>query len=540
MANFTMYTEAHRQAVQLLMAFLIRERWYCPSVSRVRYQENVLLQVALRNKIQNVLFHFLDCAECRKNSTDWFVRILESYRKKRILYQLLFAEEKRRLQNILRRKKLRAVLYKSTGPYFRKTLANDFHDGSDMDVLIEKKDIIYLVDEYRALGYKKMPAIVPKEVTIQNPANFFEIDLHYLLAYPHYGGLSQPELTMLRSFTTDFFSSARSASYGLFRPSQEYMFLSLLIRFWFNDTMTGLGELFKITKIYSRYVDNIRWGALVTLADTYAFRNECMFILKLGSLLFQTRLPQKRESEVPFRVTLFVPSISVDDVAIFPPIRRWYHKRYNTFAHRLYLRYFFLKLWLNQNTDPLRLLRPRIVVFLLSSLMVSLQRVFLKHQERAEIDEDTKGMKERRNSSVSALLCSGSSMWPFFHDHTTVMIVRGLGVRYRVGDIVVFQQKGMFVVHRIVAKHRSQFVLKGDGSTAIDGVYRREEFIGRATGFVSRGRYISLETTRAKILTAIVALWSRVTLHIPIVSTLSSHFFRLPLSREVVRRALSL
>jgi hypothetical protein len=131
-------------------------------------------------------------------------------------------------------------------------------------------------------------------------------------------------------------------------------------------------------------------------------------------------------------------------------------------------------------------------------------------------------------------------MWPFFHDRTTVMVVRGLGVHYRVGDIVVFQQKGMFVVHRIVAKHRSQFVLKGDGSTAIDGVYRREEFLGRATGFVSRGRYISLETTRAKILTAIVTLWSHATLHVPIVSTLSSRFFRLPLSREVVRKVLSL
>lgn len=86
-----------------------------------------------------------------------------------------------------------------------------------------------------------------------------------------------------------------------------------------------------------------------------------------------------------------------------------------------------------------------------------------------------------------------------------------------VGTVVVYTSKQRVLVHRIIARHKNRYVLKGDNCTQIDGIISENSFAGYVESIQRNGKCIVFGLGREKL---IVALLSRFSLLVPILRVL--------------------
>ena len=242
------------------------------------------------------------------------------------------------------------------------------HRSADLDVLVSKKDFIRIASEYLRKGYTKKTKGRYKEIQLIHPVSKFEIDLHFLLAYPHYGDLNSAEYTAIEEFTKAILEKGVRTHAGFFSMSREDYVLSLCIRYWHNDLLCGLYPFYELMRFCHMRRSQVNWKEVFHLADTYLMRNELLCILALGNRIFGIPLPGEVIDRMTFRIKLFSFAVTLRDVAVFPPVSKWYQKRFRDISDKKYTKFFILKLLINQRTPLLRCMRPRILAFAFLSL----------------------------------------------------------------------------------------------------------------------------------------------------------------------------
>lgn len=150
--------------------------------------------------------------------------------------------------------------------------------------------------------------------------------------------------------------------------SLEHYVLSLCIRYWHNDMLCGLYSLYEVMQFCYTQRTHIRWKQVFHLADGYSMRNELLCILTLGNRTFGIPLPKEVIDRMMLRVKLFSVSVTIRDIAVFPPISKWHQKRFRDISHKKYTKFSILKILINQRTPLLRCVRPRILTFAFLSL----------------------------------------------------------------------------------------------------------------------------------------------------------------------------
>ncbi len=95
---------------------------------------------------------------------------------------------------------------------------------------------------------------------------------------------------------------------------------------------------------------------------------------------------------------------------------------------------------------------------------------------------------------------SGRSMGPAFNSVSGIIVRSVVPEKLRLGDIVVVQRDGRWVVHRIMWRLRGRFITKGDGLGYLDRPrVTLAEVQGRVVGLVlNDGTTIPLDTFKAR------------------------------------------
>lgn len=355
--------------LRILNGFLINGINYCPYGQGVHIDETYLYTIASRNKLSHLLFHCLRCSTCSRCMSVRMQKQLSRLRMNTVAKLLLYEKEREAFRSFLCRKHIHAVEFKC---FRNDNLTNEnalfFHRSADLDVLVSKKDFRRIASEYLRMGYTKKTKGRYKEIQLVHPVSKFEIDLHFLLAYPHYGGLNSTEYTVIKKFTNALLERGDKIHDGFISISREHYILSLCIRYWYNDMLCGLYSLYELMQFCYTQRTNIRWEQVFHLADMYSMRNEMLYILKLGNRIFGAPLPREVIDRITYRIRVFSCSITIWDIVIFPPISKWYHKRFRDISHKKYTKFFILKILINQRTPLLRCMRPRILAFVFISL----------------------------------------------------------------------------------------------------------------------------------------------------------------------------
>ncbi len=87
---------------------------------------------------------------------------------------------------------------------------------------------------------------------------------------------------------------------------------------------------------------------------------------------------------------------------------------------------------------------------------------------------------------------NGSSMMPFLRDSDTVELEPAQ--RLRLGDIVLVQDGGRYVLHRIVRMDGAAFFIRGDAQPWSEGPFAPEAVLGRVAAVWSKGGIRKIES----------------------------------------------
>ena len=103
---------------------------------------------------------------------------------------------------------------------------------------------------------------------------------------------------------------------------------------------------------------------------------------------------------------------------------------------------------------------------------------------------------------------TGDSMLPLIREGDQVLVSHG-GADLQQGDVVVFQQGGKTVAHRVLRLKRDQtgstYLTKGDNVWRVDGPVKANEIIGRVLAIKRGNRAVSLNTPRWRKLGRLLA-----------------------------------
>lgn len=343
----------------LILLTLLQDNQFCPSQAYTSVNVEFLYQLAVKNKVEHLLLHFLKCELCFGLLDKPMVQKLEQLRFRLDALPLVFERERRQLERMLERRNVRAILFKQFG---RKTRV-----GVDMDVLVSQKDLPVLIEEGVRCGYTKIARDRRKEVPLINPVNHFKIDVHYMLAaFPPYGEVNVQELQLIERYTSALFHVAERKRSGIVQIPIEWYVVSRMLHYWYNDMLCSLYPLYEISSFCYEHRHTIRWNTLFHIAETYSVQNEILLILSLANKILGIGLPPEVKKRVTFRIALASLAITLDDIVYFPPVGHWYQKKYREIAQKKFLKYYFLKLLVHQKVSVLRILRPRVLVFFAS------------------------------------------------------------------------------------------------------------------------------------------------------------------------------
>jgi signal peptidase I len=86
----------------------------------------------------------------------------------------------------------------------------------------------------------------------------------------------------------------------------------------------------------------------------------------------------------------------------------------------------------------------------------------------------------------------GFSMSPFIQDGDMLVIASSKNRKPRFGDVVAFTLPGAdrLAIHRIIAKHKNGWLVRGDNSSQADGVVPGEAILGVVTQIERHGRTV--------------------------------------------------
>lgn len=375
----TMFKRNHQNAIYILTHFVHDMDGFCPIKYNLFIDERLLYEIATRNKIQHVLFHFLLCPLCRKQIHIKFKAQLEELRFTKKLRLLLWSRERMILEEVLRKYDIYGILFKQ---HREKGEAGGFRiaTGFDLDVLVRKEDVSIIVFEYTKMGYVQQKKGIQKEIQLINKKNGFEIDLHFLLAYPHYSQLDEKEYGAVQSVTNDLFFSIHSKSTHLVDLPTEWYIVVLFIRYWYNDLMTGLRDMHDILTLSEHFQNTNVWNSVFRRVIRYSLKNEFLFVLSVASATFKAPLPGSVRRAMPWWIFFMRSWVSPEDIAVFPPITKWHKKKYSRSVRVLFSRYAALKYILKLDARFVRIFTPRNVwnfsLFLLRKI-----KTFVIHYE---------------------------------------------------------------------------------------------------------------------------------------------------------------
>ena len=89
----------------------------------------------------------------------------------------------------------------------------------------------------------------------------------------------------------------------------------------------------------------------------------------------------------------------------------------------------------------------------------------------------------------------GYSMYPLFvPGRDEAIIEKAESVRLKRGDVVLYRREGgILVLHRIWRVRKEGFFMVGDNQSEVEGPLHREQIKGILTGFIHKGKYVSVK-----------------------------------------------
>lgn len=107
-----------------------------------------------------------------------------------------------------------------------------------------------------------------------------------------------------------------------------------------------------------------------------------------------------------------------------------------------------------------------------------------------------------REGRTLRIMPQGYSMYPLLYPGRDEVILRAADPEeLKRGDVVLYRREGsILVLHRIWQRRADGFYMVGDNQTAVEGPVPEEQLRGVMTGFIRKGRTVSVKNPVYRVL----------------------------------------
>jgi hypothetical protein len=353
-------------SIDVIKLLLMQDNRHCPLLG---LEADINLQEVIRlsqfNKCTHILFHFIECSECRKRLHDKEInkliqlKLLVEYR------QQLLRKEEEKLIKFSKPDNLRIVFYKNS-PF-------DIHQKrqkicADIDVLVTPETQKKLCSLYTHKGYveKTYP---PKEISLFHKNSPISVDVHTLIVYPHYGDMRKTRLASIQDVSKEMYMHAyRNKKTGSFELDTPHYLIFLPIYFWYNDLGFGLSTLYTFLEALQASTDE-ELNQAVLIAKKHSLYSLFSFIATLSFRFFGIEIPEiiSKRLTVKIRQKALVPFFLNNFVVTRYSITDWHSGKKN--IPRMYLDYYLSDLILDDEVPFTRLVRFKVLFFYVRSVL---------------------------------------------------------------------------------------------------------------------------------------------------------------------------
>lgn len=95
----------------------------------------------------------------------------------------------------------------------------------------------------------------------------------------------------------------------------------------------------------------------------------------------------------------------------------------------------------------------------------------------------------------------GVSMLPLLHQDRDLVTVERRDGRFAPGDVVLYERKGRFILHRVVKTREKDYVILGDNCISFEYGTTDQDILGVMTHFVRNGKEYSTDDWRYRAYT---------------------------------------
>ncbi len=228
--------------------------------------------------------------------------------------------------------------------------------GADIDLLIKKNQWDRAISVLEAIGCVKKN-VPPQGLTLVSP-NDIEVDLHWVVAIPRIHQVNKLQVSRL---TKQIWKVEKKT-----REVNEMLLLATIVNFWNNDFAKGFGVYKKIYEWLYLSNSRLKLKSVLKYAESFSVKWIVILIIARSELLYQHKLSKEIEQLVTnnwrlrlvLMVTTFGQVMQKDSRKMW-----WYDASYEAWPFTLEAH--FIQLIIDPAVPLVRLLRPRIVIYLL-------------------------------------------------------------------------------------------------------------------------------------------------------------------------------
>lgn len=228
--------------------------------------------------------------------------------------------------------------------------------GSDIDLLIRLDQWSQAVTVLEAIGCirKNIP---PQGMTLISPGNI-EVDLHWTIAIPRIHQINEKQVNKL----TDYIWKSQQKS----ADTNELLLLATIVNFWNNDFAKGIGVYQKIYDWLHAAENKPQLLVVMKYAKKLSIEWVVLLVIARSELLFSDKLSVEIESQVDsnWRLSFILKTTTLGQTMLKTSRKMWWYDA-SFESWPLTLEAHFIQHIIDPRVPLVRLLRPRIIIYLL-------------------------------------------------------------------------------------------------------------------------------------------------------------------------------
>lgn len=231
--------------------------------------------------------------------------------------------------------------------------------GQDIDLLVRKSEMKTAAALLFASGYR-IKNFPPQEIVFYHPDKKIEIDLHFYVCIPRDYLMSEK---LSSEFTNEFIDDYEKRG----EVSSEYLILANIANYWNNEFLRGLRNLRDIGFAVANNKD-LSWEKFAKIARKYNLLDKSVVVLLINKNIFNLEVLKyfSESSLINWRAKIVANYFSSTRVGVFPDTSTWFDS-YNKSTRKYLVENYIATLIADRKTSFIRMIRPRIIWFVLRS-----------------------------------------------------------------------------------------------------------------------------------------------------------------------------